>query len=149
MNKKKELFLTSFLVLFLELTLIRFLPAQIAYLGFYTNFILLASFVGIGAGILLSEKKGDLKWIFPWLLLALIFLAGVFPVSIYPDSSGEIHFSSSFRGMIFPEVVLVPLIFALTALVFVALSQRLGRLGNCWYARGGSSLRHAQRRVSS
>ena len=45
-----RIFLASFLVLFLEVALIRWLPAQIRLLSYFSNFILLASFLGIGIG---------------------------------------------------------------------------------------------------
>ena len=47
-----RLFLTSFTVLFFELICIRWIPAHIRYIGYFSNFILLASFLGIGLGIL-------------------------------------------------------------------------------------------------
>ena len=69
---KTKIFLISFLILYLELIFIRLFPAQITLLGFYTNFILIATFAGIGLGFLLSKYKTDLKTVFPWLFL-LIF----------------------------------------------------------------------------
>ena len=39
-------FLASFLVLFLEVALIRWMPAYIRLLAYFSNFILLASFLG-------------------------------------------------------------------------------------------------------
>ena len=45
----------SFLVLFLEIALIRWLPAQIRLLSFFSNFILLASFLGIGLTSLFGQ----------------------------------------------------------------------------------------------
>ena len=41
------MFLASFLVLFLEVALIRWMPAYIRLLSYFSNFILLASFLGI------------------------------------------------------------------------------------------------------
>ena len=50
-----RLFLTSATLLFVELLLIRWIPANVLYVGFFNNFVLLASFLGIGAGILLGR----------------------------------------------------------------------------------------------
>ena len=50
-----RIFLASFLVLFLEVALIRWLPAQIRLLSYFSNFILLAAFLGIGIGALLAK----------------------------------------------------------------------------------------------
>jgi hypothetical protein len=48
------LFVSSFLVLFLETALIRWMPAYVRLLAYFSNFILLASFLGIGVGCLLA-----------------------------------------------------------------------------------------------
>ena len=49
---KLSLFLASFLMLFVELALIRGTTAAVVYLSFFTNLVLLASFLGIGLGFL-------------------------------------------------------------------------------------------------
>lgn len=130
MSGRAKIFLTSFLILFLELALIRFLPAQISYLGYYSNFILLASFIGIGIGILLAGNKRNLIWHVPWILLFITVFTTLFAISIFPDSDGEIHFHSSFSGLVIPEIVFIPFIFILTVTIFISLSQQLGRLLN-------------------
>ena len=45
-----RLFLTSFAILFVELLLIRWIPSNVKYIGFFSNFLLMASFLGIGLG---------------------------------------------------------------------------------------------------
>ena len=45
-----RLFLTSATLLFVELLLIRWIPANVKYVGFFSNFLLMASFLGIGLG---------------------------------------------------------------------------------------------------
>ena len=50
-----RIFLASFLVLFLEVVLIRWMPAYVRLLAYFSNFILLASFLGIGIGCLLAS----------------------------------------------------------------------------------------------
>ena len=52
-----RLFLTSFAILFVELLLIRWIPANVKYIGFFSNFLLIAIFLGIGLGILLGRKR--------------------------------------------------------------------------------------------
>ena len=75
-----RLVLLSFLMLFVELGLIRWSGAYIVYLSFFTNFVLLASFLGVGVGFLRARASGDLFRSFPALLaLAVLFLA-IFPV---------------------------------------------------------------------
>lgn len=128
LNTRHQIFLTSGLILFLELALIRYLPAHISYLGYYSNFILLASFIGMGIGMLLARKPIELEKFFPWALLATAGAASILAVSVYPDLSGEIHFTSSFRGLVIPEFFVVPLVFLLVTFTFATISQRLGKL---------------------
>ncbi|MBU4589973.1 MAG: hypothetical protein KKG01_03525 [Candidatus Omnitrophica bacterium] len=69
MSKKIILVLVSFLGLFLELSLIRWVPAHVYSVAFFSNVILIASFLGLGLGLglLLSEKRWELfisnRWI--------------------------------------------------------------------------------------
>jgi len=49
----------SFTILFVELACIRWIPAYIRYLGYFTNFVLLGSFLGIGLGILQARRRVD------------------------------------------------------------------------------------------
>ena len=51
-----RLFLTSATLLFVELLVIRWIPANVKYVGFFANFLLMASFLGIGVGILLGRR---------------------------------------------------------------------------------------------
>src|SRR3954466_11504207 len=50
-----RLFLTSFAILFVELLLIRWIPSNVKYIGFFSNFPVIPSFLGIGLGILLGR----------------------------------------------------------------------------------------------
>ena len=54
-----RLFLTSLAILFVELMLIRWIPANVKYIGFFSNFLLIASFLGIGLGILLGRRGAN------------------------------------------------------------------------------------------
>ena len=70
---RPRLVLASFLMLFVELALIRWTAANDIYLAHLTNFVLLASFLGIGIGFLLARRERDL---FPFGPLALAVLVG-------------------------------------------------------------------------
>lgn len=70
-----RLFLTSATVLFAELLLIRWIPANVVYVGFFNNLILIASFLGIGVGILLGRGGRNPRW--PMANLLLFLLAAV------------------------------------------------------------------------
>jgi len=51
-----ELFIVSFMILFLELACIRWFPAHVLFLTFFVNLILLAFFVGVSIGCLLARS---------------------------------------------------------------------------------------------
>src|SRR3989440_11654563 len=79
-----ELVLVSLLILFLELAAIRWFPAHVLYLTFFTNVVLLASFLGMSVGCLAaSHPRNYLKWT-P--LLLIVALAAALAVEI---SSGS------------------------------------------------------------
>ena len=60
---RAELILASALMLFVELVLIRWTGAMVVYLSYFSNFVLLGSFLGIGIGFLRARKAPDS---FPW-----------------------------------------------------------------------------------
>src|SRR5262245_53556586 len=70
-----ELFLISVLILFLELAAIRWFPAHILYLTFFTNVVLLACFLGMSVGCLAARQR---RRYLPWtpLLLVVALMAG-------------------------------------------------------------------------
>ena len=73
-----NLFLISWLILFLELACIRWFPAHVLFLTFFTNTVLLASFVGMSIGCLLAERPGRLIDRTPfWLAISLLAGMGV------------------------------------------------------------------------
>ncbi len=53
----RRLVLGSALMLFLELALIRWLGSNIVHLSYFSNFVLLGSFLGIGLGFLIARKS--------------------------------------------------------------------------------------------
>jgi len=70
-NPALRLLLASFLMLFVELALIRWLGANIVHLSYFSNFVLLGSFLGIGAGFLISRKSWSI-WPVSLPLLAVL-----------------------------------------------------------------------------
>ena len=59
-----QLFAASFVVLFQELTLIRWLPGQVRVLAYFPNLILLSAFLGLGVGCLRASRQ-SLLWVWP------------------------------------------------------------------------------------
>src|SRR5947209_16459307 len=66
-----RLVLVSFLGLYFELTLIRWIPTQVRLLAYFTNFVLIAALLGLGLGMLLAVRKLQLVTFFPMALLVL------------------------------------------------------------------------------
>jgi spermidine synthase len=72
------LFLVSWLILFLELACIRWFPAHVLFLTFFTNVVLLACFLGMSVGCLAAgHRRSYLAWTPPLLLLAMAAAFGV------------------------------------------------------------------------
>src|SRR3979409_1118590 len=59
MRLRVDLFIVSVLVLFLELACIRWFPAHVLYLTFFTNTVLLACFLGMSLGCLAAGRAGS------------------------------------------------------------------------------------------
>ena len=84
-----RLFLTSLAILFVELLLIRWIPSNVKYIGFFSNFLLIASFLGIGLGILIG-RKGFNPRISPFAILLAAVVIYVFNVPAQrPDQVGR------------------------------------------------------------
>src|SRR5438876_10132901 len=88
------LFVASFLVLFLETTVIRWMPAYVRLLAYFSNFILLASFLGIGVGCLLAMRRRNLIVWFPLILFAVIVAVDRLRLEVALPSTSTIYFSS-------------------------------------------------------
>ena len=73
-GNRTRLVLASALMLFVELALIRWTSSNNLYLVHMTNFVLLASFLGIGLGFLRAKAGRDLFPLAPVLLAALVAL---------------------------------------------------------------------------
>jgi hypothetical protein len=123
---RARLLLGSGLVLFLELLLIRWLGANVVHLSYFTNFVLLGSFLGVGLGFLLSRtSRSFARW--STLVLGLL-VAGVvlFPVSV--DRSGaDIVYWTSLRSSGPPAWLALPVIFVAVALALIGPAELVGR----------------------
>lgn len=125
---RRQLFLTSFLILFFELACIRYIPAHVRYLSFFMNFVLLAVFLGIGIGILMGKRPR--LWLppFPILWFVLLFLVTIFRFQLQIPSTEVLYFGA-YETMSGAENFLVlPLMFALVAITITPLGRSLGGL---------------------
>src|SRR2546428_2118225 len=124
-----RLVLTSGTLLFVELVLLRWIPANVTYIGFFSNFLLMASFLGIGVGILLGRRFGNVALSpFPGLLLAVVGLILGAKLDVQLRASNEIFFGLSESHAADANFVVLPLVFVLVAAVMGALALPLGSL---------------------
>ena len=123
-----RLFGLSFAALFLELMMIRWVPAVIRLVAYYGNLMLISSFLGLGLGAMVALRKRNLLSLFPLILLIDIGLL-VFGGSrfIIPSGSSEARFYNWGTGSFFNYAGLVA-VFILNTAVFVPLGQEIGRL---------------------
>ena len=124
--RKLHLLVASFLMLFVELALIRGTAANVVYLTFFTNFILLASFLGIGIGFLRAGARDRFEWM-PVLLIVVLAFVTLVPATI-GFTGGVPRFAGFGGGWAVPAQVSLPVIFLLTTAVMACIGQRVGRL---------------------
>lgn len=114
-------------MLFVELALIRWTAANNVHLATITNFVLLASFLGIGLGFLLAHRAVDLFRVAPVALVLLIGFVLVFPVKLV-----ALHGGHEFTGLSghhpLSQAVSLPVIFLLVVLVMAGIGQATARL---------------------
>ena len=67
-----QLVAASFVVLGLELTLIRWIPGQVRVIAYFPNLILISAFLGLGVGCLVAQRRMPF-WVWP---ASLVVLAG-------------------------------------------------------------------------
>ncbi|MEY2505407.1 MAG: hypothetical protein QOG27_1687 [Verrucomicrobiota bacterium] len=126
---RTRIFLVSFTLLFFELLCIRWIPAYVRYLSYFTNFILLASFLGMGLGILAARRTNFRFPPFPLLVLALAAIVALNRFELNISSTDVLYFGSGTTGVGRAEsFVLLPLIFLFVAAAFIPLARSLGLL---------------------
>jgi hypothetical protein len=128
-DPRVRLVLTSGALLFTELLLIRWIPATVKYVGFFTNFLLMASFLGIGVGILLGRSGRKLAVSpFAWLLFGVVLLVLVAHLDVQVKSSDEVFFGLAESTSADTNFVVLPLVFVLVTALMAALALPLGPL---------------------
>jgi spermidine synthase len=123
-----RLFLISFLVLFLQVALIRWMPAYVRLLSYFSNFILLAAFLGIGVGCLLTRYRSFFPWYAPIQAL-VIWAVHYFRLEVSIAASSSIYFTSGTTAPVtlVESTELLPVLFIVVAVLFATLAQTLGK----------------------
>jgi len=125
---KWEMFALSFTALFLEMMVIRWVPSVVHLVAYYANLMLLSSFLGLGAGAMAAGKRWNLFGWFPVFLACDIGMLLMDRNVVLGTSSSEAHFFALSPSLLHAFVLVR--IFAMNALLFVPLGQRMGVLFN-------------------
>ena len=119
-----RLFLASFISLFLELLLIRWVPSLVRVVAYYGNLMLISSFLGLGCGMLLAPRRLGLhRWFAAFLLILILFVSAIKGID-FQQGPDELRFL--FKSASSTTTLPLVLIFALNALVFVPLGDLIG-----------------------
>jgi Spermine/spermidine synthase domain len=128
-DPRARIFLVSFAMLFFELLCIRWIPSYIRYLSYFNNFILMASFLGIGLGMLSARRKNFWFLPFPLLVLIMVILIALNKFTLLVNSTDVLYYGAGETQSAKAENFLVlPLIFGMVTLCFIPLSRLFGQL---------------------
>jgi SAM-dependent methyltransferase len=118
--------------LLVELTVLRYVPGQVRVLGYFTNLVLLAAFLGLGLGMLAARRFRSAgarpSWLAPLSLLALVGLAELGHRLRVMAGRGEFLFLEYQSAA--PKVPLYPFLatsYVLVAVLFVPVGHWVGR----------------------
>src|SRR5438309_79104 len=108
------------------------MPAHVRCLSYFSNFLLLASFLWLGVGILSARSQRKLPLgprTFPLLLLFAAILIAATRFELKIGSAGVLYYGAGESGTAPPENALVlPAAFLLVSLLFVCIGRPLGVL---------------------
>jgi spermidine synthase len=138
-----DLFAISFVILFLELASIRWIGSTVVYMTFFTNFVLMACFLGMSVGCLAASRRRDLVRMVLPLTVATVGLSYAMLFAYHRlgralvdvgvrGSAQQVFFGTEFRAgdpasFVVPIEVVAGVFYVLIALMFVGLGQVLGR----------------------
>jgi hypothetical protein len=126
LGERPRLVLASFLMLFAELALIRWASAYVVYVAYFTNFVLLASFLGIGVGFLRAGKDRDLSRLAP---AAFALAVGtIFVLRVVKGVQGTTDLDTSFGVPAAPIWIALPVLFGLTVFAMATIAEGVARL---------------------
>lgn len=117
--------------LFVELALIRYVPGQVRVLGYFTNFVLLAAFLGFGVGMIAARRWTAARlpsYLAPAALMCVVLLAALGNVlNVLPSSSEFLFLEYQEQRRSVPLYAFLAVTFAALAACFVPLGHVVGR----------------------
>jgi SAM-dependent methyltransferase len=126
-RSRLRLVCASCLVLFVELFLIRWLGSNVVYLSYFSNFVLLGSFLGIGIGFLRAHSGLRLFPYAPVALGLLVVFVRIFHVEIDRRGSQLLYFGAFDRTGL-PLWATLPVVFVCTAAIMAMIAEEAGRV---------------------
>jgi len=124
---RTRLVASSALMLFTELALIRWTGSNVVHLSYFSNFVLLGSFLGIGIGILRSGRAKRLPYYSPVMLGLLVLVIAWKPVTVNRGSSSSVIYFTSLNTTGPPVWVILPIVFVAAAVVLAGPAELVGR----------------------
>jgi len=142
-DRRLDLFVISFLLLFLELSSIRWYGSTVVFLTFFTNLVLMGCFLGMSVGCLAASSERDyLAWTMPLTLAGVVLSSltitlhrtfGKLLIDVGGQGSPQqVFFGTEYRAydpgtFVVPIESIAAVFFLLVALAFVGPGQEMGR----------------------
>jgi SAM-dependent methyltransferase len=114
-------------MLFLELALIRWTGSNVVHLSYFSNFVLLGSFLGIGIGFLRAGRAKRLPYYSPVVLTALVAVIAWRPVTVNRGTDSSIIYFTSLSTTGPSAKVILPIVFLAAAIVLAGPAELVGR----------------------
>lgn len=128
-NPRVRIFLISFTMLFFELLCIRWIPSYVRFLSYFNNFVLLASFLGIGLGMLTARRERFWFPPFPLMLLVLAIVVALNRFDLRINSTEVLYYGAGETQSAQAEnFIVLPIIFGLVTACFIPLGRSFGQL---------------------
>lgn len=124
---RPRLVLASALMLFVELVLIRWTGSNVVHLSYFSNFVLLGSFLGIGLGFLRSSRARIPPFYSPIVLAALVLFIETNPVTVDRGQDATVIYFTSLSTTGPPTWVVLPIVFAAAAVIMAGPGEIVGR----------------------
>ena len=128
-SKAWWLFLASFLGLYFELFIIRYVSTEIRTLAYFKNLPLIACFLGLGVGMVRWERMKSTRRVFPWVattLLLLVHNADLLNIRHLRFSIGDYFLFGAARTSVLVSVLVVTVLLGMIVAMCIPLGSLIG-----------------------